>query len=129
MKSHGVVCQSCVVESTYQVLSPWRAEEVRESSWREGAELACEDALEPSGRPNATSIPSRGTCKGKGTCQKMKGQNQWEGAAEGVGWAQAQLGRARQCDASVLSCLIQKGLGRAKCQLHPKILEEFNLGK
>lgn len=59
--------------------------------------------------------------------QKMKGQ--WEGAAEGVGWAQAQLGRVHQCDALALSCLIHKGLERAKCQLHPKILEEFNLGK
>lgn len=62
-------------------------------------------------------------------CQRMKWQNQWEVAAEGEGWAQAQLGRVHQCDALALSCLIQKGLEGAKCQLHPKILEEFDLRK
>lgn len=59
----------------------------------------------------------------------MKWQNQREVAAEVEGQAQAQLGRAHQCGTLALSHLIQKGFEGSKCELHSKVIEEFNLGK
>lgn len=51
------------------------------------------------------------------------------GSSRGEGPAQAQLGTVPQCDALALSCPIQKGFEGAKCRLHLKVIEGFNLGK